>query len=129
MTKEKKYFELTEEDKLRYEQMIANIDLNLKDELLREIPGKLHAILREEGLTDYELSLIADVTKLYTLLKTVPNLDEGLQRKIIFALDYFYRSNDEIPDSVPKIGYLDDAVVVRWVVDQTMSEYSHNFEA
>jgi uncharacterized membrane protein YkvA (DUF1232 family) len=80
-------------------------------------------------LTNFQVQLIEDIGKLYTLMKTVPDLEEPIQRRILFALDYFYRADDEIPDMVPDVGYLDDAVVVRWIVDQTLAEYSHYFEA
>ena len=38
-----------------------------------------------------------------------------IKRRIIFAISYFCNSDDDIPDIVPEIGYLDDAVVARWV--------------
>jgi len=33
-------------------------------------------------------------------------------------LDYFIDSDDEIPDEIPGLGYLDDLAVVRYVVNQ-----------
>ena len=41
----------------------------------------------------------------------------SIKRRILFALSYFCDSNDDIPDVVPEIGYLDDAVVARWVIE------------
>jgi len=44
-------------------------------------------------------------------------------------LEYFLEELDEIPDSLPLIGLLDDYVLVRWVVDSLMADYSELFEA
>ncbi|GIS72414.1 MAG: hypothetical protein CM1200mP10_19910 [Candidatus Neomarinimicrobiota bacterium] len=38
-----------------------------------------------------------------------------LGQKILFALQYFIDPDDDIPDSIPKLGFLDDAAVVRWM--------------
>ena len=48
---------------------------------------------------------------------------------IFFSLEYFLEELDEIPDSSPLIGLLDDYVFVRWVVDTIMADYSELFEA
>jgi len=63
------------------------------------------------------------------VIKNVPNLEENTQNRILFALQYFYESDDEIPDSVPDVGYLDDAVIVHWIAGSVLEEYSHIFEA
>ena len=54
---------------------------------------------------------------------------EDLKKRIVFALEYFLEELDEIPDSSPLIGLLDDYVLVRWVVDSLMADYSELFEA
>ena len=45
-----------------------------------------------------------------------------IKRRIIFAISYFCNSDDDIPDIVPEIGYLDDAVVARWVIESIGKE-------
>ncbi|MCL4750432.1 MAG: DUF1232 domain-containing protein [Myxococcales bacterium] len=40
----------------------------------------------------------------------------GTKAATVFALAYFVSPVDAIPDAVPVVGYLDDALVVAWVV-------------
>jgi|TARA_B110001454_G_scaffold114644_1_gene107262 uncharacterized membrane protein YkvA (DUF1232 family) len=51
------------------------------------------------------------------------------EKRIVFALEYFLEEYDEIPDSSPQIGLLDDYVLVRWVVDDIISDNSELFTA
>jgi uncharacterized membrane protein YkvA (DUF1232 family) len=48
------------------------------------------------------------------------DLDEHSRRMILFALNYFVEEKDEIPDAIDLLGFLDDAVVVRWVMDELL---------
>ena len=66
--------------------------------------------------------LLAYVSVLLNIYQTYPDLTDSIKRKIIFALSYFCDSNDDIPDVVPEIGYLDDAVVARWVIESVGQE-------
>ena len=61
--------------------------------------------------------------------KTLPNLEKNMQRKIMFALKYFEDRDDEIPDELPGIGLLDDAVVVHWIIEEIKQDYSQYFTA
>ena len=51
------------------------------------------------------------------------------EKRIVFALEYFLEEYAEIPDSSPQIGLLDDYVLVRWVVDDIISDHSELFTA
>lgn len=46
------------------------------------------------------------------------SIDPHALREIAFALLYFMRNADRIPDSVPQIGLLDDAVVAQFVLQR-----------
>jgi uncharacterized membrane protein YkvA (DUF1232 family) len=129
MTEFDKSVQLTEEDKKRYQVEIDNIDLDIKDQLLNNAPEKINGLLKKPDLTEFQVSLLKDITILYTILKTLPNLDEKIQRKIMFALKYFEDTDDDIPDEVPGIGLLDDAVVVHWIVEEIKLDYSQYFSA
>lgn len=122
-------FSLTNKDKLRYEQEIEAVDISRVPELLKHVPDKLEGLIRQGGLNDIEVQLIEDVSKLVMVLRTVPDMSADLVKRIAFALQYFVEGEDEIPDDIPDIGLLDDAVVVRWVVDQILSDYSEYFKA
>jgi len=110
-------FFLTEEDKLRYLNQIQNFDLAKKTELLSIVPDKLNTFLKHNSFNSIEIQLINDLVQLYELLKENPKMDESIQKKICFALDYFSDEEDEIPDSIPDFGFIDDAAIIKWIVE------------
>ncbi|MFZ5786784.1 MAG: YkvA family protein [Acidobacteriota bacterium] len=63
--------------------------------------------------------LLENVKTLWRML-TDPDyvIDWQVKAWIIFALGYFISPIDVVPDVVPVLGYVDDAVVVAWVVHQ-----------
>ncbi len=122
-------FKLTPEDILRYERKIAQIDLSLINKLLENIPGKVDRLLSGTTITTLQADLLKDVSRLIMVLRNVPDLGDDVKRKIVFALQYFYDPDDEIPDSVSGLGFLDDAIVVKWIVDQVLVEYPEYFQA
>ena len=121
--------QLTVEDKDRYEKRISEIDLNDIPMVLKEVPKKIESLVSRPNLFDYQVILVSDISKLLSILKDLPELNEDLKKRIVFALEYFLEELDEIPDSSPLIGLLDDYVLVRWVVDSLMADYSELFEA
>jgi uncharacterized membrane protein YkvA (DUF1232 family) len=121
--------ELTDADKARYEQRISEIDLNDIPQVIRDIPKKIDRLISNPDLLDYQLALVSDISKLLNLLKDIPELNDDLKRRIVFALEYFLEEQDEIPDDSPDIGLLDDYVLVRWVVDNIMADYTEVYKA
>jgi len=59
----------------------------------------------------------------------LPEESVTLKKRILFALEYFLEEQDEIPDNDPQIGLLDDYVLVRWVVDNIMADYTVLYES
>lgn len=115
-------FRLTEEDIQKTERKIAAFDLSKERAILAIIPQKLESMLTSTKLNDFTTELINDVFKLYNILSAMPSLNNDLKRRILYALDYFVIEDDEIPDEIPDLGYIDDLVVVRYVVDQIMAD-------
>jgi len=112
-----KLFELTEEDKTQYQKLIDNVDLNSSDEVIKTLNAKLDKLISSGKLNDIEVDLIKNVSVLVSIYQTYPDLTDSIRRRILFAISYFCDVNDDIPDIVPEIGYLDDAVVARWVIE------------
>ena len=112
-----KIFELTDEDKAKYQLMIDKIDLSKSSEVINTLNSKLDSLIDSKKLNSIETDLIKNVSVLLNIYQTYPDLTDSIRRRIIFAISYFCNSDDDIPDIVPQIGYLDDAVVARWVVD------------
>ena len=109
-------FSLTKDDKLKYLDQIYEFDLSLKDSIMKRVPLKLNSLVQNESLNSIQLQLINDVVQLYKILEDNPKINEGIQKKILFAMNYFSDEEDEIPDAIPVFGLLDDVAVIRWVV-------------
>ena len=107
---------LTQEDKVKYQNQIHGFDLSKKTELMKSVPEKLNDLIQKDTLNSIQVQLINDLVQLYKLLEDNPNMDEEIQKKILFALDYFSNVDDEIPDSIPIYGLLDDSAVINWIV-------------
>jgi len=112
-----KIFQLTEEDKAEYKLLIDKIDLNDASKIINMLNSKLDTMATSKSLNSIETDLIKYVSVLLNIYQTYPDLTASIKRRILFALSYFCDSNDDIPDIVPEIGYLDDAVVARWVIE------------
>ena len=108
---------LTQEDKLKYLDQIHKFDLSKKTELMKTVPEKLNILLRNRTLNSIQVQLINDLVQLFKLLEDNPNMSENIQKKILFSLDYFCNVDDEIPDSIPIYGLLDDSAVINWIVN------------
>ena len=112
-----KLFQLTEEDKAQYQRLIDNVDLNSSNEVIRTLNAKLDKLIVSGQLNEIEVDLIKNVSVLVSIYQTYPDLTDSIRRRILFAISYFCDVNDDIPDIVPEIGYLDDAIVARWVIE------------
>ena len=110
-------FQLTEKDKDQYKKLIDKIDLNTSDEVISMLNAKLDRLIASEQLNDIEVDLIKNVSVLVSIYQTYPDLTDSIRKRILFAISYFCDEDDDIPDIVPEIGYLDDAVIARWVID------------
>ena len=117
-----KIFQLTEEDKAEYQLLIDKIDLDDSSKIIEMLNSKLDTMTTSKSLNSIETDLIKYVSVLLNIYQTYPDLTDSIKRRIIFALSYFCDSNDDIPDVVPEIGYLDDAVVARWVIESVGRE-------
>jgi len=101
----------------------------LREELLTNVAEKLEAFLAEETPNIFEVSLLQNISKLYVLIRDQKDVPAELLKRIGFALEYFVKNDDDIPDEIPGVGYMDDAVVVRWIVDQILVDYPEHFTA
>ena len=112
-----KLLQLTAEDKAHYRELIKKIDVNQKGRIVNFLVSKLDSLVEGGDLNKIEIDLIDDVSWLMGTLEFFPDLPEHTVQKILFALSYFIDENDEIPDVIPEIGYLDDMKVAKWIVN------------
>lgn len=117
-----KLFQLTDEDKAHYQDMIKQIDPVHQNSIIKVLGIKIQTMLDEGHLNSVEIELIEDVARLAEILELYPGLPETVIKKILFAMSYFIDENDEIPDIIPDYGYLDDVKVVSWVIDDIRNQ-------
>ncbi len=110
-------FQLTEKDKDQYKKLIDKIDLDTSDDVIGMLNTKVDRLIASDQLNDIEVDLIKNVSVLVSIYQTYPDLTDSIRKRILFAISYFCDENDDIPDIVPEIGYLDDAVIARWVIE------------
>ena len=125
----KNSLKLTENDIKKYRLEIDNIDISEKDEILVEAFVKITKLFENKKLDQFQLVLAQEINSLHNILQRSSNLEQSVQKKIIFALKYFLKSQDDIPDDIPGIGFLDDLTVVDWVIQDIKEQYSHYFLA
>ena len=113
-----KIFTLNDQDKLRYLKLIEKINPENKYEIIRILGQKVQLLIDEKKINSIEHELINDMSNFVEVLEKYPNLPENIVKKILFAMSYFIDDNDEIPDVIPKYGYLDDIAVVKWVIQE-----------
>jgi len=118
MEKHVEDFALTEKDIQVMEEKIAAFDLSKEEDIIKVIPRKIDSMLESMKINEFTTELINDVSRLYKIMLAMPSLNDNIKRRILYALDYFIDSDDEIPDEIPGLGYLDDLAVVRYVVNQ-----------
>jgi uncharacterized membrane protein YkvA (DUF1232 family) len=121
--------QLTEQDIKKYRKIIDKIDLSEKNIIMTEAIIKITKLFENKNLSQFQLVLVQEINALFNILKTNPNLERLVQQKIIFAIKYFLKGQDDIPDDIPEIGYLDDLAVVDWIIHDIKDQYSHYFQA
>lgn len=111
--------DLTDDEKRRIQEEIAKVKPEAEARVRAEFHGKYGRV--GDALLNSRFKVLRDlalnVVSLYEMLVD-PDYTIGWKTKagIIFALGYFISPVDAIPDVVPVAGYLDDALVVIFVV-------------
>jgi uncharacterized membrane protein YkvA (DUF1232 family) len=135
-------------DKLILETMTTK-DTNFKEAMISEIGSFIERQARAVSIADIN-RLIVDLPALRERfakipVETYPNLADQLQLlslvveeqvtrdpagqmvgEAAFALLYFQRATDLIPDSIPGMGLLDDAMIVRIVLGRHRQAFKFN---
>mgnify|MGYP000385517314 CR=1 FL=1 len=114
-------FRLTKKDKEHYRKLIEKIDIKVMPSIMKMLGPKLQRML-SSNLSEIELRLVQNISVLVGILQTYPNLTESIQKRILFSISYFCDEDDEIPDIIPGLGYLDDAKVAEWIIESISDE-------
>ncbi len=94
-----------------------------------EIVAKAREVIEQVGNSDVPAFVHQRVEKLESLIKMTEDEEWALagpeRQNVLSALSYFAEPQDIIPDNVPVLGYLDDAIMIELVV----KELQHEIEA
>jgi uncharacterized membrane protein YkvA (DUF1232 family) len=122
-------FELSDKDLRYFRQLLQKVrqgeNAGNEEIVLREAETLL-AEVRSADAPEFIRNRIEQLGKLIEMLRDEQWRLEGSDRKrVLNALAYFADPDDLIPDRVPGLGYLDDAVIVELVVQ----DLKHEIEA
>lgn len=93
------------------------------EEVVLASARRLAAETRKRRLPGFVASRLASLETLVQMLEDVDWSLAGAHRdRVLGALAYFAEPDDMIPDNVPGIGYLDDAILVELVVQELRPE-------
>lgn len=119
-------FELSDKDLRYFRQLLQKVrqgeSAGNEEVVLREAETLLEEVRKAEA-PEFIRSRIEQLGKLIEMLRDSDWRLEGSDRKrVLNALAYFADPDDVIPDRVPGLGYLDDAVIVELVVQDLRHE-------
>ncbi|MFP6654682.1 MAG: YkvA family protein [Myxococcota bacterium] len=122
-------FELSDKDLRYFRQVLQKVRKGQSAENEEVILREARGLLAEVAKTDAPQFVRQRIARLGQLIDMVEDKEwrlEGTDRKrVLNALAYFADPDDLIPDRVPGLGYLDDAIMVELVVQ----DLKHEIEA
>lgn len=119
-------FELDEND-LKHFQLIMNEARKASKRLAPEdIVAAAEGLLTEVAATKAPGFIVERLNKLKLLVNMLSDLDWRLPHqeasRVLNALAYFAEPEDLIPDNIPGLGFLDDAIMIELVVRELKHE-------
>ncbi len=122
-------FTLNNEDLKRFEDVILKAKETLESEQgAQEVEQAAMKMLKEARATNLPRFIEERFAKLELLINMVSdaewNLEEAERKTILSALAYFCDPEDLIPDHLPAIGFLDDAIYVEIIIQELSAEIS-----
>ena len=122
-------FELGESDLKHFRTIMREARAAAKNLPAEEIIGSANQLLEEVRTADAPDFISERLMKLEIMLQMIQDKEWKLPQKevtrILNALAYFSEPEDLIPDHIPGLGFLDDAIMVELVV----RELRHEIEA
>jgi len=121
--------QLSEKQKHIFEKNVKHITSKDEQKVLDKIDeeiSKLQSLIEEKPSSKTE-ELISNSKLLTEIIRCQDfPITESSRKWIVFGLNYLISDIDIIPDSIPGIGYLDDALVISWIkqlVDDDITRY------
>jgi uncharacterized membrane protein YkvA (DUF1232 family) len=120
-------FTLRDEDLQRFEEIVLKARESIKtDEDAKKIENaaiKLVEVARTAELPQFIEERLLKLEILVNMIKDSEwQLDEKERKSILSALAYFCEPDDLIPDHIPGVGFLDDAIYAEVIIQELDSE-------
>lgn len=122
-------FELDDKELKHFELIMREARKSAANAAPEVIVAAAQKRLEQVGDTHVPAFIMERLKKLGTMIKMLSDaewrLPEADAARVLNALAYFCEPEDLIPDNIPGIGYLDDAIMIELVA----AELRHEFEA
>jgi len=122
-------FELSDKDLRYFRRMMAEVRESAKDTDEAEIVEAARKLRQQVALDEVPEFVSIRVAKLDGMIEMLDDAEWALsgsdRTRVVRALAYFAEPDDLIPDKIPGLGFLDDAIMVELVVE----ELRHELEA
>ncbi len=122
-------FELSDRDLSYFRRVMAEVSANFRETADEEIVRAARRLLAEmdsEAVPGFVRERVGRLDQMISMLEDEEWHLEGPDRtRVVRALAYFAEPEDLIPDRIPGLGFLDDAIMVELVV----GELTHELEA
>ena len=120
-------FTLSNEDLQRFEDIVVKAkDLVETEENAAKVEETAQQMIDQATSADLPEFIAERILKLETLLNMVQDeewkLEDAERKRILSALSYFALAEDLIPDHVPGVGFLDDAIYTEIIIQELESE-------
>mgnify|MGYP005647616685 CR=1 FL=1 len=120
-------FTLSDKDIKRFQDIVVAAQANMStSQNLQEIERaayKLVDVAMQVDLPDFVAERLLQLKVLLNMVKDSEwNISEGERNRILGAMTYFSDPIDLIPDHIPGIGFLDDAIYVEIVARELKTE-------
>lgn len=122
-------FTLSSEDLKRFEEIVLNAKKTLESEQgAKEIEQAALKMVQDVRASNLPRFIEVRFAKLELLIKMVRDeeweLESAERNTVLSALAYFCEPDDLIPDHIPTIGFLDDAIYVDIITQELSAEIS-----
>ena len=120
-------FSLDEQDSKYFQGLYKTAKQNAKEEDAPRVMSEVRALIARVRSATKVPNFVADaITTLEDLMQMLEDKDYALPQKIaesaVAGLAYFANPQDAIPDHIPALGFLDDAIMISFVAQEFRHE-------